>query len=117
MKTEARDPGVPKGEPAVACDFAAMDVRQRERYRELWCRLGEDFHEVLELEDGYAFRHSSEEGVLVALAEYVSLERLCCPFFDFAIEVRRGGGGVWLRMTGPEGAKGILEAAMGGEPG
>ena len=51
--------------------------------------------------------------MLVALAEYVSLERLCCPFFDFAIEVGRGGGEVWLRMTGPEGAKGVLEAAMG----
>jgi hypothetical protein len=51
---------------------------------------------------------------LVALAEYVSLERLCCPFFDFAIEVGHGEDEVWLSMTGPEGAKGILEAAMGG---
>ena len=110
MKAEARDR---KGEPAIACDFTAMDDGQRERYRALRRRLGEDYHEARELEDGYAFRHSSGEGVLVALAEYVSLERLCCPFFDFAIEV--GLGEVWLRMTGPEGAKGILEAAMGGE--
>jgi hypothetical protein len=112
MKAQARNP---KGEPSVACNFAAMDGEQRERYRALRRRLGEDFHEARELEDGYAFRYSSEEGVLVALAEYVSLEQLCCPFFDFAIEVERGGGEVWLRMTGPEGAKGILEAAMGGE--
>lgn len=76
-------------------------------------RLGEDFREARELENGYAFRYSSEAEVLVALAEYVSLERLCCPFFDFAIEVGRDGGEVWLRMTGPEGAKGVLEAAMG----
>lgn len=80
--------------------------------------LGEDFLEVRELADGYAFGHSPGADVLVALAEYVSLERLCCPFFDFAIEVGRGGaeGEVWLRMTGLEGAKGILEAAMGGRP-
>jgi hypothetical protein len=112
MKAVARNL---KGEPAVACDFAAMDDEQRKRYRALRRRLGEDCHEAQELEDGYAFRHSSEEAVLVALAEYVSLERLCCPFFDFAIEIGRGGGEVWLRMTGPEGAKGILEAEMGGE--
>jgi hypothetical protein len=74
--------------------------------------LGEDLREVRELEDGYAFRHSAEASVLVALAEYVSLERLCCPFFDFAIEVGRGGGEVWLRMTGGEGAKRVLELAL-----
>jgi hypothetical protein len=111
MKAEARNP---EGEPAVACDFTAMGGGQRERYLALRRRLAEDFHEARELEVGYAFRHSSGEDVLVALAEYVSLERLCCPFFDFAIEVGRGGEEVWLRMTGPEGAKEILEAAMGG---
>ena len=50
--------------------------------------------------------------MLVALAEYVSLERLCCPFFEFAIEVGRGGGEVWLRMTSPDGAKGALKEAV-----
>lgn len=110
MKREPRDPG---GEDRLACDFGAMDDGQRRRYQALRSRLREDFMEARELEDGYAFRHSSEAGVLVALAEYVALERLCCPFFDFAIEVGRDGGEVRLRMTGPEGAKGILEAAMG----
>jgi hypothetical protein len=110
MRQEARGP---EGEPALACDFGAMDDGQGERYRALRRRLGEDFREARELEDGYAFRHSPEAGVLIALAEYISLERLCCPFFDFAIEVGRDGGEVWLRMTGPEGAKEVLEAAMG----
>lgn len=105
------------GEPPLACDFGAMDDGQRERYRALRRLLGGDFLEARELDTGYAFRHSPGADVLVALAEYVSLERLCCPFFDFAIEVGRGEEGeVWLRMTGPEGAKGILEAAMGGRP-
>ena len=102
---------------ALACDFGAMDDAQGERYRALRRLLGGDFLEARELEDGYAFRHSPGAGVLVALAEYVSLERLCCPFFDFSIEVGRGvEGEVWLKMTGPEGAKGILEDAMGGRP-
>ena len=101
-------------EPALACDFGAMDPEQRERYRALRRLLSEDFLEARELDTGYTFRHSSEADVLVALAEYVSLERLCRPFFDFAIEVGHGGNEVWLRMTGPEGAKRILEAAMVG---
>lgn len=111
MRREARrDPG---GGPTLACDFGAMDAEQRERYRALRQLLSADFMEARELENGYAFRHSSDAGVLVALAEYVSLERLCCPFFDFVIEVGRDGGEVWLRMTGPEGAKKVLENALG----
>jgi hypothetical protein len=79
-------------------------------------RLRADVRGVRELDDGYAFRHSSTADILLALAEYVSLERLCCPFFDFAIEVGRAGGEAWLRITGPAGAKRVLEAAMGGRP-
>jgi hypothetical protein len=103
----------PGAGPALACEMGAMDAEQRERYRALRPLLSADFMEARELENGYAFRHSSDAGVLVALAEYVSLERLCCPFFDFAIEVGRDGGEVWLRMTGPEGAREVLEDAMG----
>lgn len=110
MRREVRDP---ESKPALVCDLKAMDDEQRERYRTLRRRLGDDFQEAQELEEGYAFRHSSEAGLLVALAEYVSLERLCCPFFDFAIEVGHERDEVWLSITGPEGAKGILEAAMG----
>jgi hypothetical protein len=109
MKAEARSS---KNEPTVACDLTAMNSEQRERYQALRRQLSEDFHEVQELEDGYAVRHSSEASVLLALAEYVSLERLCCPFFDFAIEVEHDGGEAWLRLTGPKGAKQVLEAAM-----
>jgi hypothetical protein len=50
--------------------------------------------------------------VLLALAEFVANERLCCPFFGFAITVERGGGPVWLRMTGEREAKSVLEGEM-----
>ncbi len=109
MKAEVRKG---ESEPAVACDLTAMDAEQRERYQALRQRLSEDFREVRELENGYAFRHSSEASMLLTLAEYVSLERLCCPFFDFAIEVEHDGGPVWLRMTGGQEAKRILQAAQ-----
>ena len=46
------------------------------------------------------------------MAEYVTLERLCCPFFDFAIEVGRDRGEVWLKITGGQEAKRILLAAQ-----
>ncbi len=97
----------------VACDFNAMDAGQRERYGALRRLLGEGFDEVRELPDGYAFRHSSEPLVVLAVAEYVTLERRCCPFLDFKIEVGRGGGPLWLSMTGEGEAKDVLKAALG----
>ncbi len=98
----------------VACDMSALTAEQQERQRALLALLRADAEEVRELEDGYAFRHSADRAVLLALAEFVANERLCCPFFDFALTVERDGGPVWLRMTGKGEAKHVLEAEMGG---
>ena len=69
--------------------------------------------EIRELPDGYAFRHFPESSTFLTLAEFVALERLCCPFFDFGLEVERDGGPLWFRMTGGEDAKRILRAELG----
>jgi hypothetical protein len=103
-----------KVEIPIACDLTALDAGQRERRRALQERLRADVREIREIENGYAFEYSPELEVLLAVAEFVALERLCCPFFDFAIEVGREGGPLWLRMTGSEGAKEVLRAEIGG---
>lgn len=46
-------------------------------------------------------------------AEYVTLERLCCPFFDFALEAKREAGPVWLTLTGREGVKEFAKIEFG----
>jgi len=102
-----------KGKVPIACNPAALTAEERERRRALIGRLRADAKEVRELEDGYAFRHSPDGDVLLAIAEFVANERLCCPFFDFTLTVERGGGPVWLRMTGEEEAKQVMEAEMG----
>ena len=100
-------------EASLACNWSALTAVQQERQRALYRRLRADVEEVLELEDGYTFRHPPDRAVLLAIAEFVANERLCCPFFDFTLTVERGGGPVWLRMTGEEEAKQVLEAEMG----
>jgi hypothetical protein len=100
-------------EVPVACDWAALTAEQQERQRVLYRQLRADVKEVRELSDGYAFRHSTDRTVLLAIAEFVANERLCCPFLEFGITSERAGGPVWLRMTGDEEAKRFLEAEMG----
>jgi hypothetical protein len=98
----------------VVCDRSVLNAEQRERHRDLRRQLREDVREVVELENGYAFGHSPDGAVLLAVAEFVALERLCCRFFEFGITVGRDGGPVWLRMTGKGKAKHVLEAEMDG---
>jgi hypothetical protein len=100
-------------EVPVACNWAALTAEQQERQRALYRELRTDVQEVRELDDGYAFRHSPDRAVLLAVAEFVANERLCCPFFEFGITVERAGGPVWLRMTGEGEVKGVLEEEMG----
>jgi hypothetical protein len=100
-------------EVPIACNWSALTADQQEQQRALYLQLRADVEEVRELEDGYAFRHSTDRVVLLAIAEFVANERLCCPFFEFGITVERDGGPVWLRMTGEGEAKRVLEAEMG----
>ena len=101
-------------EVPVSCNLLALTAVQQERQRALYRQLRADVEEVVELEDGYAFRHSPDRVVLLAVAEFVSNERLCCPFFEFGITVERAGGAVWLRITGAGEAKQVLRAEMSG---
>jgi hypothetical protein len=69
--------------------------------RELFSRI----EETRELSNGYEFRFADEPDMLKRLADFVSLEKLCCPFLRFEIEVEAENGPVWLRLTGREGVK------------
>jgi len=67
-----------------------------------------------ELSNGYEFRFTDESDVLRRLAEFVSLEKLCCPFLRFEIEVEAESGPVWLRLTGRAGVKEFIREEISG---
>jgi hypothetical protein len=103
----------PKESP-IACDMSAVEPGRREQHiansRELFRAVAE----ILELPDGYAFRLAGEQDLLVKTAEFISLERLCCPFLGFALVVEPEGGPAWLRLTGREGVKAFIREEVGG---
>jgi hypothetical protein len=102
-----------RNQSPFACVMDAIEPQKREPHianaRVLFNRV----LEIIELDDGYAFRFSNEEGVLSQLTEFIVLERLCCPFFGFAILVEPEGGAVWFRLTGREGVKPFIKAELG----
>lgn len=98
----------------LACDMTAIPEAQRASHlaksRELFSRI----EETRELPIGYEFRFADETNVLTQLAEFVSLEKLCCPFLRFEIEVEAENGPVWLRLTGREGVKEFIREEVRG---
>ena len=67
---------------------------------------------IVELENGYAFCFGANPGVLPRITEFITLERLCCPFFGFTISVEPNDGAIWLRLTGREGVKPFIQTEI-----
>jgi hypothetical protein len=90
----------------------ALSAEQRARRRALLDRLRPQAQALQETPDGYALRLPADPGVVSEAAEFAALERRCCPFFRFILEMEAEGGPAWLRITGPEGAKDFLREAL-----
>ncbi|SFI81694.1 hypothetical protein [Thermoflavimicrobium dichotomicum] len=92
----------------IACVPSAMTVEQREKYEQLIEEMSKCRLETYELPNGYAVCYPAESSMIIKLAEFISLERLCCPFLNFELRVEANRP-VWLHLTGGEGVKGFLK--------
>jgi hypothetical protein len=100
-------------ESPIACDMSAIEPELRAQHVATGKLVFQAASEIRELPDGYDFRLPADSGTLLKAAEFVSLERLCCPFLGFALEVEPEGGPVWLRLTGREGVKAFIREEVG----
>lgn len=96
----------------LACDLTAIPSSVREEHVVTAPQLFQTAQEVRELSNGYAFRFLNESGKFMAIANYIENERLCCPFFNFELEVKPDGGALWLRLTGNQGVKELLRSGL-----
>lgn len=92
----------------IACDPSALTTEQAERWIVVGKQMYQAIQEVRELPNGYGFRLPSDAAMLMIVAEDLSMERLCCPFLHFTLEITPAGGSLWLSFTGPEGTKEFL---------
>jgi hypothetical protein len=76
-------------------------------------RLFQEVRAIRELNGGYAFQLTHKSEVIVHAAEFISHERLCCPFFGFTLVLEPEGAGLWLHITGREGVKLFIQAEFG----
>ena len=60
-----------------------------------------------EVSDGYTYALDTKKVALPEVAQWITMERLCCPFLAFQLEVTSKGD-LRLTLRGPEGVKAIL---------
>jgi hypothetical protein len=91
----------------IACNLLRLNADQRKREQELLRKLRKQWTRESETEDGVWFSLGADPGVLADLGELLGLERLCCPFLTFHLEVTRDES-CRLYVRGPSGAKDFI---------
>lgn len=99
-------------ESPLACDLTAIPADERERHQSVAERLFAAVQAASELPDGYELQLAAD--MYPTVAEFVSRERLCCPFFRFVLELEPDGGPLSLRLTGREDVKQLLQTEFSG---
>ena len=100
-------------EPSFAYKRQALNAEQQERHHALMGQLRSAVEEIHELPAGYEFALPAETSTILAAAEFISLERQCCPFLAFELDVSSGGP-LLLRLTGAKGVKEFLREVLSG---
>lgn len=100
-------------ESPFACDMTAIPADQRGDHLTTIDTLFRSVKSFREMPNGYSFRLTNDPDILLIAAKFISLERLCCPFLGFSLEIEREGGAVCLALTGREGVKPFILAEIG----
>src|SRR5438132_4965036 len=90
---------------AFACNLKAFQPEERKRWRESLDKVMSSVLVARELSNGYALQIDTSRASVAAVAEWVDLERRCCPFFDFEVNLHGENGALWLSLTGRDGVK------------
>jgi hypothetical protein len=96
-------------EPAFACDLSQLSAEQRAREKALLAHFKTLVTAITESADGYRFRVPASQEALRDVGELLALERLCCPFLEFALEVSAAPEAA-IHIFGRDGAKPIIAA-------
>jgi hypothetical protein len=105
MNHEAAAQEVGRTTSVLTCNINGIPLQERARYGQLVEVLRHAIQKRRELPDGYAFQMNTKQIGTDQLAEWIELERKCCPFFEFEIHWTPQNGDVWLHLSGPEGVK------------
>jgi len=97
---------------SLACRLDALDAKQRGRHAQLAGELAAAATGVEELPEGYAVHFPGRPYLFLRLAEWMELERACCPFLQIGLAFQNGSGSMRLDLRGPDGVKDFLRSEL-----
>ena len=97
-------------DPILACNVHAIPGELRPIHQANTERIFASAQEVQELPTGYMWRLPNETDLLQTVVAFISYERLCCPFFRFALKIEPEQGPLWLSLTGDVDVKDFLQS-------
>ena len=101
-------------EAILVCNMSIFSPAERESHLQTTNELVQAVQGVKEVENGYEFSFPNEVGLISKIAEFISNERLCCPFLKFTLTILPNGGPISLSLTGPVGTQEFLRAEFEG---
>ena len=98
----------------LVCNMGVFTLAQRASHILNTTRLIRAVQSVHEVENGYEFTFPTETKLISTIAEFISKERLCCPFLKFTLQVMPNNKPLSLSLTGPLGTQEFLQAEFDG---
>jgi hypothetical protein len=112
QSTTASHPDLP-----IACDPSSITPQEMDRWMNVILpELYGKVQEISELPDGWSLRLPVIPELLMIVAEDMDIERRCCPFVHYTLEIPPGYAPFSLNMTGGEGVKEFLKMAYESAP-
>jgi hypothetical protein len=108
IRTMSNDASIP-----IVCRPSALTPNERKRSQALRSELASATQETLELAEGYTLLYRADAGLFQRVAEWISLERRCCPFLTFELTWACGDDTLSrLSIAGPVGTKEFMAAEV-----
>jgi hypothetical protein len=90
--------------PPLACNLRAFSTTERADWRKRLGQLKLSVSAVRELSEGYSFQIDPHRTSFLEVAQWIDLERKCCPFLVFELALDDAGT-IQLNLRGREGVK------------
>ncbi len=97
----------------IACQVGVFSPEERQRYQTVRKRIEAALIRIVEVDDGYVLHLPDDDVMLAVVAEWIALERRCCPFFEFIVSVGWSEPSIRVAMTGSPEVKQFLNLELG----
>lgn len=94
-------------EISIACSLTGKEMQKRRK--NILDKIAASLIDSEELPDGFRYRFPADDALLQNLISVINLERKCCPFLNFKLNLEAGKDFASLDLTGKQGAKDAIK--------